>query len=81
MPRLLLITPAELSRDVRARRAAHAAAERDYEVVGLCGRISGEEPVPLDNLTAHLHPGDERLEGGQGHRVPHAICWPRHQKV
>jgi glycogen(starch) synthase len=47
MPRLLLIAPAELSRDPRARRAAAAAQARGLGVVGLCGRISGEEPVPL----------------------------------
>jgi glycogen(starch) synthase len=49
--RLLLITPAELTRDVRARRAALAAAERDYEVLGLCGRVSGETPVPLEGVS------------------------------
>lgn len=48
--RLLLLTPAELSRDPRARRAAAAARAREYEVVGLCGRISGEDPVPLDGV-------------------------------
>ena len=48
--RLLLLTPAELSRDPRARRAAAAARAREGEVVGLCGRISGEEPVPLQDV-------------------------------
>jgi glycosyltransferase involved in cell wall biosynthesis len=48
--RLLLLTPAELTRDVRARRAAVAARERGYEVVGVCGRISGEPPAPLDGV-------------------------------
>jgi glycosyltransferase involved in cell wall biosynthesis len=48
--RLLLITPAELTRDVRARRAAATAAARGYEVLGLSGRISGEEPVPLEGV-------------------------------
>jgi glycosyltransferase involved in cell wall biosynthesis len=48
--RLLLLTAAELSRDPRARRAAAAAQERGLEVVGLCGRISGEEPVPLEGV-------------------------------
>jgi glycosyltransferase involved in cell wall biosynthesis len=46
--RLLLLTPAELTRDARARRAVKAAAGAGYEVVGLCGQISGETPVPLD---------------------------------
>lgn len=50
MPRLLLVTPAELTRDVRARRAAEAALERGWEVVGLSGRVSGEAPVPLDGV-------------------------------
>jgi glycogen(starch) synthase len=48
--RLLLLTPAELTRDVRARRAALAAQERGYEVLGLCGQVSGETPVPLDGV-------------------------------
>jgi glycosyltransferase involved in cell wall biosynthesis len=48
--RMLLLTPAELSRDPRARRAAAAARARGFEVVGLCGRISGEEPVPLPGM-------------------------------
>ena len=51
MPRLLLVTPAELTRDQRARRAAINALSLGYGVVGLCGRISGEEPVPLPGVT------------------------------
>jgi glycosyltransferase involved in cell wall biosynthesis len=47
---LLLLTPAEISRDMRARRAAAAALARGYEVVAACGRISGEPPVPLDGV-------------------------------
>jgi glycosyltransferase involved in cell wall biosynthesis len=50
MPRLLLLTPAELSRDTRARRTAAAAVDFGFEVVGLCGQISGEEPLPLDHV-------------------------------
>lgn len=50
MPRLLLVTPAELTRDQRARRAAANAVSLGYGVVGLCGRISGEEPVPLPGV-------------------------------
>jgi glycosyltransferase involved in cell wall biosynthesis len=46
--RLLLVTPAELTRDVRARRAAAAGVDQGYEVIGLCGQVSGESPVPLD---------------------------------
>jgi glycogen synthase len=48
--RLLLLTPAEISRDVRARRAAAAALARGHEVVAACGRISGEAPVPLEDV-------------------------------
>ncbi|MDQ5821622.1 MAG: hypothetical protein M3540_09285, partial [Actinomycetota bacterium] len=50
MPRLLLLTPSELTRDPRARRAAATARSRGIEVVGLSGRVSGEEPVPLDGV-------------------------------
>ena len=49
--RLLLLTPAELTRDTRARRAAVAARMFGYDVVGLCGRISGEAPAPLEGVT------------------------------
>ena len=48
--RLLLLTPAELTRDPRARRAASAALASGLDVVGLCGRISGEEPAELDGV-------------------------------
>ena len=50
MPRLLLVTPAELTRDPRARRAAAAAQALGFGVVGLSGQISGEEPVPLQDV-------------------------------
>lgn len=50
MPRLLLVTPAELTRDPRARRAAAAARALGFGVVGLSGRISGEEPAPLADV-------------------------------
>jgi glycosyltransferase involved in cell wall biosynthesis len=48
--RLLLLTPAELTRDPRARRAAIAARGHGLDVLGVCGRVSGEEPVPLDGV-------------------------------
>jgi glycogen(starch) synthase len=48
--RLLLLTPAEVTRDVRARREAAAALARGYDVVAACGRISGEAPVPLEGV-------------------------------
>jgi glycosyltransferase involved in cell wall biosynthesis len=50
VPRLLLVTPAELTRDPRARRAANAAKALGYGVVGLSGRISGEQPAPLNGV-------------------------------
>ena len=50
MPRLLLLTPDELTRDVRAVRSAEAAIERGYEVAGVCLRLSGSEPVPLEGV-------------------------------
>jgi glycogen(starch) synthase len=50
VPRLLLVTPAELTRDPRARRAAGAAQALGFGVVGLSGRISGEDPVPLQDV-------------------------------
>jgi glycogen(starch) synthase len=49
-PRLLVLTPAELSRDIRARRQVAVARSAGFEVVGACGRISGEDPVPLDGV-------------------------------
>ena len=46
--RLLLLTPAELTRDPRARRAAATAQERGFEVVGLSGTFpTGDEPAEL----------------------------------
>ena len=48
--RLLLLTPAEISRDVRARRAAKSALAHGYEVVAACGRISGEGPAPFEGV-------------------------------
>lgn len=50
MPRLLLLTPDELTRDVRAVRAAGAAIERGYQVAGICLRLSGSEPAPLEGV-------------------------------
>jgi glycosyltransferase involved in cell wall biosynthesis len=50
VPRILLVTPAELTRDPRARRAAQAARALGYGVVGLSGQISGEPPAPLDGV-------------------------------
>jgi glycosyltransferase involved in cell wall biosynthesis len=51
MPRLLLLTESELTRDPRARRAAAAALAQGLEVIGVCGRASGEPPAPLDGIS------------------------------
>lgn len=59
---LLLLTPSELTRDVRARRAALAARERGYEVLGLCGQVSGETPVPLDGVRVLRVGGPSRID-------------------
>jgi glycosyltransferase involved in cell wall biosynthesis len=53
VPRLLLLTPAELTRDPRARRQVAAAHAGGLEVVGLSGQVSGEPPVPLDGIAVH----------------------------
>jgi glycosyltransferase involved in cell wall biosynthesis len=49
--RLLLLTPSELTRDPRARRAAIAAQRLGFEVVGLCRQLSGEAPVKLEGVS------------------------------
>ena len=58
MPRLLVLTPAELTRDPRARRAAVVARDRGYDVVGLCGRVAGDTPSPLDGVEVVRVGGD-----------------------
>lgn len=50
MRRLLVVTPSELTRDPRARRAALAARRSGYEVVGLSGQVSGETPIALEGI-------------------------------
>jgi glycosyltransferase involved in cell wall biosynthesis len=50
MARLVLLTAAELTRDPRARRAAAAARGLGLDVAGVSGRISGEEPEPLEGV-------------------------------
>ncbi len=62
MPRLLVMTPAELSRDIRALRQIAAARSAGYDVVGVCGRISGEEPLALDGI-----PVTRAGRGGRAH--------------
>ena len=48
--RLLVLTPGELTRDPRARRAALTAAARGHETVGLCPR-SEDAPGLLDGVS------------------------------
>jgi glycosyltransferase involved in cell wall biosynthesis len=60
MPRLVLLTPAELTRDPRARRAAQAAVAAGWEVVGAC-IAAGGDPVALDGVRV-LRTGGERLD-------------------
>jgi glycogen synthase len=60
MPRLLLLTPSELTRDPRARRAAATALSRGLEVVGMCGRLGGGEAASLDGVRV-TRVGQERL--------------------
>jgi glycosyltransferase involved in cell wall biosynthesis len=50
MARLLILTPAELTRDPRARRQAVVARDLGLEAAGVCGRISGETPAPLPEV-------------------------------
>jgi glycosyltransferase involved in cell wall biosynthesis len=61
--RLLILTPAELSRDPRARRAALTAHGRGIDVVGLCGQVSGLAPLELEDVQI-VRVGGERLAAG-----------------
>jgi glycosyltransferase involved in cell wall biosynthesis len=60
MRRLVILTPAELTRDPRARRAADAALATGWEVVGLCA-AGGGAPVALDGVRV-LRVGGEQLD-------------------
>jgi len=50
VPRLLLLTPSELTRDPRARRAALAARKAGLSPVGLSGQVSGADPIELGEV-------------------------------
>jgi glycogen synthase len=50
LTRILLLTPSELTRDPRARRAALAARARGLSPVGLSGQVSGSDPLELDGV-------------------------------
>jgi glycosyltransferase involved in cell wall biosynthesis len=63
VPRLLVVTPRELTHDVRARRQVLGALERGLEVVGLCIQLPGEEPAPLPGVELR-RAGAGRVSGG-----------------
>jgi glycogen(starch) synthase len=75
MPRILILTPAEITRDPRARRAVAAAEAAGFEVVGLCPTTGGD-PVPLEDVSVVRVAGDaisNRLRAaglGRGRRDP-----------
>jgi glycogen(starch) synthase len=56
--RLLVLTPAELTRDPRARRAALAAKARGYDVVGVCAQVEGDTPQELPDIPVICVGGD-----------------------
>jgi glycosyltransferase involved in cell wall biosynthesis len=49
LPRLLVLNPTEITRDPRARRQL-AAARQSWDTVGLCARLSGHEPLPVEGV-------------------------------
>lgn len=61
MPRLVLLTPAELTRDPRARRTAEAARAAGWDVTGVCVAAGGA-PTPLEG-TDVIRVGGEELDG------------------
>lgn len=56
--RLLVLTPRELTHDVRARRQVLAARARDVDVVGLCVQLEAEEPAELAGVMIDRVTGD-----------------------
>lgn len=50
MSRLLVLTPGELTRDPRARRAALAGKAHGLDVIGVSVGLDGGAPVPLDGV-------------------------------
>jgi glycogen synthase len=77
MPRLVLLTPAELTRDPRARRAALAAIDAGWQVTGVCAAAGGP-PTGLADVGI-VRVGGERLDsalraaGLGGGRRDHAV--------
>jgi glycosyltransferase involved in cell wall biosynthesis len=62
MQRLLVVTPRELTRDVRARREVEAALALGATVLGLCASSPGEEPIEIAGLDVTRVEGD-RVSG------------------
>jgi glycosyltransferase involved in cell wall biosynthesis len=62
LPRLLVLTPSELTRDPRARRQVVAARREGLDVVGMCGRVAGVDAAPLDGVSVVRVGGDEVSE-------------------
>jgi glycogen(starch) synthase len=51
LPRLLILSAVEITRDPRARRSVRAADRRGWEVLGVAGSLTGMEPIPLDGIS------------------------------
>jgi glycosyltransferase involved in cell wall biosynthesis len=77
VPRLLLLAPGELTRDPRARRAARAAFEAGYDVVGVSGSRPGETPAVLEGAAitrvGGLRPRAALGSGSRTTRLPRTI--------
>jgi len=76
--RLLVMTPRELTRDVRARRQVEAAREAGLEVLGLSAVLRGETPLALPGIEVARVPGDRlsaplRRLGLGGFRQSHPV--------
>jgi glycosyltransferase involved in cell wall biosynthesis len=62
MPRLLILTPGELTRDPRALRAATAAVQHGIDVVAASGSVTGDVPRRLDGVEI-VRVGGDRISG------------------
>lgn len=62
MKRLLILNPTELTRDPRARRAASAALEHGWGIVGICRPAPGEQPLELPGVEV-IRVGREGIGG------------------
>jgi glycogen(starch) synthase len=56
---VLILTAGEITRDPRARRAAAAATQNGFGVVGVSGRVSGDVPDELPGVTILRVAGDD----------------------